>query len=79
MYIRVTKAEYVKDYKVRLSFNDGASGVADLQDVVEYGGVFALLRDPDYFRNFTLNEVADTISWPNGADVAPESLRARLQ
>lgn len=78
-YIYVTEAQYHKDYQVKLRFSDGAHGIADLKDLVARGGVFEPLRDPKFFQNFTLDQTLETIAWPNGADVAPESLRARIQ
>ena len=78
MILHVTKAAYLRDYKVYLEFNDGTKGVADLEDKVQRGGVFAPLREPDFFRQLRLDEQLSTICWPNGADVAPETLHARI-
>jgi hypothetical protein len=36
--------------------------------------VFEPLRDPVYFARVELDAELGTISWPNGADVAPETL-----
>jgi len=39
--------------------------------------VFEPLRDPAYFARFFLE--GGTIAWPNGADIAPESLHQRAK
>jgi hypothetical protein len=39
--------------------------------------VFEPLADPAYFARVRLEPGAETISWPNGADIAPETLYER--
>lgn len=60
-----------------VAFDDGTAGEVDLSYLVDYGGVFEPLRDPDYFRQLRADPEGGTIVWPNGADVAPETLYAR--
>ena len=73
MILHVTNAKYLKSYKVQLAFNDGRKGIADLSESLD-GPVFEPLKDVNYFAQLTLNQELDTISWPNGADLAPEYL-----
>lgn len=70
--LHVTQAEYLGGFRVRLDFNDGFSGVVDLSGRLT-GPVFQTLNDVEEFRRFTL--VGHTLSWQNGADLAPEYLR----
>jgi Protein of unknown function (DUF2442) len=44
----------------------------------EWAGVFAPLEDPAYFGKVELDEQLGTIVWPNGADIAPETLHRRV-
>jgi len=67
----VVRAEYVDDYQIKLTFNDGTSGTVDFTNWLE-GPVFQPLLNVAYFRRFFLD--AGTVSWPNGADIAPETL-----
>jgi hypothetical protein len=67
----VVSAKYVDSYRIRLTFNDGTAGTVDFVDWLE-GPVFQPLLDVVYFRRFFLD--GGTVSWPNGADIAPETL-----
>lgn len=72
MFLHVEKATYLDGHRVRLAFNDGSTGVVDLSGELT-GEVFMPLKNPEYFGSFTLSGY--TLSWPNGADFAPEFLR----
>jgi hypothetical protein len=75
MFIHVEKAQYISDYKVWLSFSDGAQGEIDLSSEL-YGEVFEPLKDISFFKSFTLE--GHTLSWKNGADFAPKFLREQI-
>lgn len=74
MFLHVLEAQYLRDYVVRLKFSDGAAGEIDLSAELE-GPIFGALRDIDLFKRFSL--AYHTLTWPNGADFAPEFLRER--
>jgi len=63
----------IGDYKLRLLFDDGTAGDVDLSSI-EWRGVFAPLQDPEYFAKVKVDTEATTVTWPNGADLAPETL-----
>jgi hypothetical protein len=69
----VVRAEYRGDYLLHLTFNDGVQQTVDFWPWLE-GPFFELLKDPGYFQRFFLD--GGTVAWPNGADVAPETLYA---
>jgi hypothetical protein len=71
--LHVTAARYVGDYRIWLEFSDGMSGEVNLATSLN-GPVFEPLRDIDKFREVRFDPEADTIVWPNGADLAPEYL-----
>jgi len=75
--IDVVEARYLHDYTVWLKFEDGTAGEIDLRDEL-HGPLFEPLRDLEYFRRFMVSTDLGTISWPNGADFAPEFLYERL-
>lgn len=70
--ITVTNAKYVRDFVLELTFSDGISAEIDFSRWIEKYPFFSLLRDANYFRNFSLD--GWTVVWPNGADIAPETL-----
>lgn len=78
MILRVRSAAVCGPHQLVLTFNDGSSGVADVGPLLA-GPIFEPLRDPEYFALAELDAVAGTVAWPNGADFAPEALRAVLQ
>jgi hypothetical protein len=69
--LKVTDAEYVKDYELLLTFNDGVRKLADLKPYLS-GEVFGDLLDINQFVQYGLTGY--TIEWANGADLAPEFL-----
>ena len=72
MIMHVKKAKYCNDYKIELFFNDGRRGVADLSEILY--GVFKPLKDKSVFSQFKIDSELDTVTWDNGADIAPEYL-----
>lgn len=75
----LTEAEPGAGYTVHVRFEDGVVGEVDLSYLLDNGGVFEALRDPDSFRHLRADLEAGTIVWPNGADIAPETLYAHTQ
>lgn len=73
--VHVTSVESLGNHRLQLTFEDGTEGDLDLSGW-EWRGVFEPLEDPSYFGLVTLDEELGTIVWPNGADIAPETLHA---
>lgn len=69
---RVTAAKYVSGYRLRLQFSDGDERTVDFSPWLR-GRVFQPLRGVREFKKFFVS--GGTVCWPNGADVAPETLR----
>lgn len=70
--IVVTKAQYVSGNTLELSFSDGVVAEVDFSVWIDKYPFFEPLKDAAYFKNFSLD--GWTVSWPNGADIAPETL-----
>jgi hypothetical protein len=69
--IKVIGAKYLKLFKVELEFSNGSIGQIDLEKEL-WGEAFQPLLDQSYFAKFKL--IHGTLTWPNGADFAPEFL-----
>ena len=67
----IIKANYVEDYKVNLTFNDGVSGIVDFKNHLN-GPVFEPLKNVEFFKKVELDSW--TLTWPNDSDFAPEFL-----
>lgn len=78
MIPRVIEGRYVGGRTIWLRFSDGATGEVDLSSEI-HGEIFEPLRDTDYFRKFEVSRELGTVVWPNGADFAPEFLRASVK
>lgn len=74
----VVEASYIKDYQIRLVFNDKKSGIVDLRSTIQddHREIFKELKNLNKFRQFKVD--ADTIVWNNGLDLAPEYLHDLL-
>ena len=69
----ILEARHVRDHVVWVRCRDGSSGEVDLRPIMR-GPVFKPLEDVEFFRRFVIDPVFHTLTWPNGADVAPEFL-----
>jgi hypothetical protein len=70
----IVKAKYLRDYKIALTFENGREGVVDLKEFSKIGGVFENFSDLEYFRKFSINDELGVLCWPNGEDIAPETI-----
>jgi hypothetical protein len=69
----IIEATYLSDYKLVVRFENGQEKLVDLASYLD-GPVFEPLKDPQYFRRFTVNPDIDTVTWPNNADFPPDFL-----
>ena len=67
----VVRAEYRGEFRIRVVFNDGVDATLDFAEWLD-GPNFEPLKDPSFFARFFVE--GGTVVWPNGADIAPETL-----
>jgi hypothetical protein len=71
--MRVIKGEYIKDYKIKLTFNNNVEKIVDFSSFLKDAkNLSKALLDLDYFKSFRIDET--TISWPNEYDFCPDVL-----
>ncbi|MBO7545140.1 MAG: DUF2442 domain-containing protein [Paludibacteraceae bacterium] len=69
--LRIKDVDYQGDYRLSLTFSNGAHRTVDLKPYLT-GEVFGPLLDKELFIQYALTPI--TIEWVNGADFAPEFL-----
>jgi hypothetical protein len=67
----VVQAEHRGGFRIHVVFNDASENTIDFEPFLE-GPMFEPLRDSQYFQRFFVD--GGTVVWPNGADIAPETL-----
>ncbi len=73
MFLHTYFVQPQSNYCLYVEFNNGAKGLIDLTDVL-WGDMFETLKTSTMFLTATQNPVMGTVSWANGADLAPEFL-----
>lgn len=76
--IWVTAASARPNCRLWVRFSDGIQGEVDLAEFVRNDGrpIVRALADPKVFAALRVD--LDTVVWPNGFDLAPEFLHARV-
>ena len=76
----ILAVEYLDGYRLRLTFADGLIAEVDLaaKFAGPVGPRFEALRDPTFFGLASVDPELGTVTWPNGADLAPDVLHEEL-
>jgi hypothetical protein len=69
----VVQAEHRGGFRLRVVFNDGSENTIDFTQWLD-GPMFEALKSPEFFARYFID--GGTVVWPNGADIAPETLYA---
>jgi len=70
----ILNAEYLNDYKIRIFFDNGKSGIVDFNKYINKGGAFTKLKDIEFFKKFSIDPEVFVLKWGNYIDMAPEEI-----
>jgi hypothetical protein len=62
------------NYKLRLTYSDGETIIVDFTPVIQRGGVFSPLSDPEFFSQVSIGESGRYIQWPGELDFCADAL-----
>jgi len=71
--IRIISAEPLPECRLKVTFNDGVSGIFPVEPV-RRGGVFLKLLDEKVFNAVTVNPDFGCVEWPGGIDLCPDTM-----
>jgi hypothetical protein len=74
----ITEAAVVRRGVLRLAFADGLTGEVEVLDRMR-GPVFDEARTPQGFARVSVDRETGTVTWPGGADLAPDTLYERVR
>ena len=74
----ITEASVVRHGVLRLAFADGLTGEVEVLDRM-HGPVFDTARTPEGFAKVSVDRETGTVTWPGGADLAPDTLYERVR
>jgi hypothetical protein len=74
----ITHASAVDHGVLALTFADGLTGEVAVLERMR-GPVFDTARTPDGFAQVAVDQESGTVTWPGGADLAPDTLYVRVK
>jgi Protein of unknown function (DUF2442) len=75
--IRIIAAEPLVRCRLKVTFNDGVSGIFPVEPE-RRGGVFLKLLDAKIFNAVAVNPDFGCVEWPGGVDLCPDTMHQTM-
>ena len=75
--IRIVSAEPLANSRLKVTFNDGLTGIFPVEPE-RRGGVFLKLLDARVFNAVTINPDFGCVEWPGGIDLCPDTMHQTM-
>jgi hypothetical protein len=72
----VVEVRPLPGYRISVRFEDGVAAEIDVAALISFHGVFAPLKQPEFFRQVRVEPELGVVCWPNGADLDSDVLYA---
>ena len=73
---KIINVNVLQNYQVKLKFDDGQQGIADLSHLVGKG-VFSIWNDYNAFQNVKIGSSGELV-WSDQIDICPDSLYLKI-
>ena len=74
MIFDIISAEYLGEYKIKVTFENKKAGIVDFNKYLKRGGVFEKFKNIEFFKSFQLDKEIGNLTWNKEIDIAPETL-----
>ncbi len=76
--IKPKKAEALSKYRIKVTFEDGVTGEADLSDSAGKG-IFKFWDEDNNFEKVYINPETDGIAWNDELEICPETVYEQVK
>ena len=73
--IRISNIVYQDDYVLKISFDDGYVKELDFENILDFQGLAAILKNKDYFKNVKILRNGRSFGWDNDYDCCADWAR----